>query len=381
LKSPTKTSESTAPSDSEVHEYWNGLLKPYKGAIDRKAWFQLLTTAGLLAVNWFLMFKSLEVSYWLTLALAIPAIGFQLRLFIFLHDCSHGCFFESRRLNNIVGFLIGVVTLTPFAYWRRTHAIHHGTSGDLDRRGFGDVRTLTVAEYKARPRKARIGYWIYRHPLVLLGFGPFYQFVLKQRLPLDIPRSWKKEWSSVLWTNLFIAATLLLAWQLVGLGKFALVQLPIVLLSGSAGIWLFYIQHQFEDTYWREHEEWDFHRAGIEGSSLYDLPSFLHWFTGNIGFHHVHHLASMIPNYRLQNCYEQVSELHKVTKLSIVESLRCGRLHLWDEAEDHLISFRRFRQQYGSQTVATQSAPAADEPTLATRKRDLAGVSKSGQSR
>ncbi len=362
------------PPKAEVQAYWNKLLKPYKGAVDSKAWFQLLTTVTLLAINWVLMLKSLEISYWLTLLLALPAVGLQLRLFIFLHDCSHGCFFKSRKLNNGVGFLLGVLTLTPFAYWRRTHAIHHGTSGDLDHRGFGDVRTLTVDEYRQRSWMGKLAYRIYRHPLVLLGFGPFYQFVLKQRLPLDIPRTWKREWSSILWTNLFILATLLLAWRLVGLKEFALVQVPIVLLSGSAGIWLFYIQHQFEDTYWRWHEDWDFHRAGIEGSSLYDLPAVLHWFSGNIGFHHVHHLASMIPNYRLQSCYNEVPQLHEVTKLTIRESLRCARLHLWDEVEGHLVSFRRYRQRYENDAVEAPVIAGKEEITLAARKRRLAGV-------
>jgi len=329
---------------AEVQKYWKKLLGPYMDAIDRKAWFQLLSTAGLLALNWFLMLQSLKLSYGLTLLLAIPAVGFQIRLFIFLHDCGHGSFFKSRKLNNAVGALIGVVTMTPFGYWRRTHAIHHGTSGDLDRRGLGDVKTITVKEYDDRSWWGRLAYRVYRHPFVLLVIGPFYQFVLKQRLPLDIPRTWKREWASVMWTNLALAAALFAGWQLFGLQRFLMVQGPIILFSGTLGVWLFYIQHQFEDTYWREHQEWDFHRAGIEGSSLYDLPAFLHWFTGNIGFHHVHHLASAIPNYRLKECFTQVPELHEVTRLTLWTSIRSARLHLWDEVEGRLVSFRQYRR-------------------------------------
>ena len=247
----------TVPSPAEVRKYWQALLEPYMGAIDRKAWFQLSTTVALLAVNWFLMLKSLELSYWLTLLLALPAVGLQIRLFIFLHDCGHLSFFSSRRLNNVVGFILGVLTLTPFSYWRRTHGIHHGTSGDLDRRGLGDVKMITVEEYRERGWWGRLAYRVYRHPFVLLVIGPIYQFVLKQRLPLDIPRTWKREWSSVMWTNLAIAAGILAGWQLFGLQRFLMVHAPIILLSGTLGVWLFYIQHQFEDTYWREHQpEW-----------------------------------------------------------------------------------------------------------------------------
>jgi omega-6 fatty acid desaturase (delta-12 desaturase) len=175
---------------------------------------------------------------------------------------------------------------------------------------------------------------------VLLVIGPLFQFVLKHRLPLDIPRSWKREWASVMWTNLAIVAVVLLAWQTIGLRSFLLVQLPITLVSGAAGVWLFYIQHQFEDTYWERHDAWSFHRAGLEGSSFYDLPAVLHWFSGNIGYHHIHHLASRIPNYQLPKCFREVTELHQVTRLSLLGSLRCARLKLWDEELDRLVSFR-----------------------------------------
>ncbi len=334
----------TFPPSPSLNAYWQKLLAPYMRAHNGKAIFQLVTTAGLFAGTWLLMLWSLELSYWLTLALALPAVGLFTRLFIFQHDCGHGSFFRSRRANNALGAVLGVLTLTPYRYWRRTHAIHHATSGDLDHRTFGEVDTLTVAEYRQRSRWGRLRYRLYRHPFVLFVVGPAYQFVLKHRLPFDMPLAWRQEWASVMWTNAGIVALALAAWGVLGLERFLLVQLPITLLGGAIGVWLFYVQHQFEDTYWRVHPEWDFHRAGIEGSSFYDLPRVLHWFTGNIGFHHVHHLASRIPNYRLAECFRKVAELRQVTRLTFWSSLKCLRLRLWDEQNRRLVGFRELRR-------------------------------------
>ena len=323
---------------------WNEIFAPYTRPHLSKSLIQLLSTAILFAATWYLMLRSLAVSYWLTVLLAIPAAGLLVRLFIFQHDCGHGSFFRSAKANSAVGFILGVISLTPYQYWRRTHAIHHATAGDLDRREFGDIDTLTVKEYLASSRWGRLRYRLYRNPFVMFVLGPIYQFGLKHRFPFDAPRSWTKEWASVVWTNLAIGAVLVLAWETIGLERFFLVHTPILLIGGIAGVWVFYVHHQFKDTYWSRHEDWDVHRAGIEGSSLYDLSRILHWFTGDIGYHHVHHLSSRIPNYRLRECFEENPELEPVTRLTVWQSLKCARLKLWDEQRRKLIGFREIRE-------------------------------------
>ena len=292
---------------SRKAESWNQILAPYERPDTSRALSQLSASGALYALVWYLMLRSLDDSYWLTLLLVVPASGLLVRLFIIQHDCGHGSFFKSRTWNNTLGFLLGVLLLTPYDYWRRTHAIHHSTSGDLDRRGVGDVGTLTVQEYLGLARWNRLQYRLYRHPLILFVIGPAYQFILKHRMPFDIPRTWKKEWASVLWTDLGIVSVLAVAGTTIGIQRFLMVQLPIFLLSAMLGSWLFYVQHQFEDSYWRPHREWDFHRAGLQGSSFYDLPPILRWITGNIGYHHIHHLSSLIPNYRLKTVLRRES--------------------------------------------------------------------------
>ncbi|HLE84988.1 MAG TPA: fatty acid desaturase, partial [Thermoanaerobaculia bacterium] len=329
------------------------VLAPYKQPDTRRAILQVLDTAIPFVALWALMLASLQISYALTLLLAVPTAGLLVRLFIIQHDCGHGSFFPSQRANHVLGGILGVVTLTPYRYWRRTHAIHHATSGNLDRRELGDVLTKTVGEYRSLGFWGRLGYRLYRHPVVLLVFGPAWQFLIKHRLPFDAPRSWKSEWASVLWTNFALAALVVVMAATVGIGPFLLVWTPVFILSGAAGVWLFYVQHQFEDTYWERQEGWDFHLAGIEGSSFYDLPAVAHWFTGNIGFHHVHHLSSKIPNYRLRQCMAEVPDLQHVTRLKFVESLACLRLTLWDEETRKLVRFRDLR------TLPAREAQAA----------------------
>jgi len=332
-----------ASTSTQTSRHLIDILAPYREPQLRRALSQLANSAIPFALLWAAMLYSIDYGYWITLLLAIPASGFLLRLFMIQHDCGHGSFFKLRMANDMVGGAIGVLTLVPYRYWRKTHAIHHKTSGDLDHRSFGDIDTLTVNEYLALSKLKRLRYRLYRNPFILLILGPAYQLILKHRFPADIPRSWKREWASVHKTNLALLAILILAWQTIGLQRLLMVQLPISLLSGSIGIWLFYIQHQFEDTYWRHHKEWDFIDAGIRGSSHYDLPKILQWFTANIGLHHIHHLSSRIPNYRLQKCCDENEQLRRVTRVTLGQSFKCLLLSLWDEEQGGLVGFRHLK--------------------------------------
>ena len=304
-----------------------------------QALFELGVTAGLLLLGWVLMWLSLRIGYWLTLLLAIPTAGFLVRLFMIQHDCGHRAFFPQRVANDWTGRALGIFTLTPYDDWKRSHAIHHATSGNLDRRGTGDILTLTVDEYLSRSALGRIAYRAYRNPVVMFGIGPAYLFFLRQRLPFEQRRSGWRPWASTVATNAGIAMLAGVMIWLVGIAPFTAIQLPIMFLGASIGIWLFYVQHQFENVVWARDENWVVSDAALAGSSHYDLPAVLRWFTANIGVHHVHHLCSRIPYYRLRHVLRDHPHLKSLGRVTLVQSLRSVNLVLWDETQERLISF------------------------------------------
>ena len=325
---------------------WTRVLARYREPSTARSMLELLASAGPVVVLWISMWVALRFGYWAGLVLALPAAGFLVRLFMIQHDCGHGSFFRQRPANDWIGRLLGVLTLTPYSTWRHTHAIHHASSGDLDHRGIGDIDTLTVDEYLARSRWQRLFYRLYRHPVVMFCLGPAYMFVLQHRLPVGLMRDGWRPWLSTMATNVAIAAAAATIIWFVGVRAFLLIHLPITLLAASIGVWLFYVQHQFEETFWIRNPAWNRHDAALYGSSHYDLPGVLRWFTANIGVHHVHHLCSRIPFYRLPQVLRDHPQLGEVKRLTLRDSLRCVRLVLWDERERRLISFREFRARY-----------------------------------
>lgn len=338
-------SDTPTPMDRKARaRFWAERLADYKTPVTSRSLGQLALTllvlAGLVALMAFAMH---EVGYWLTLLLAAPAGFFLVRVFILQHDCGHGSFFKEGWANDWVGRLLGVLTVTPYEVWRRDHAVHHATSGNLDKRGFGDIDTLTVREYLALGRWKRLRYRLYRHPLVLFGIGPGFLFLCKFRVPLAGQIRDLRAWISCLSTNAMIGAGLALFMALFGIGAVLKIWLPVVLFGATVGIWMFYVQHQFESVYWRRQGDWDFHEAAIEGCSFYDLPHWLHWITGYIGYHHVHHLASRVPNYRLRDCHLAVPELQNAPRLTLWDSLKTVRLALFDEDSRRMIGFSDLR--------------------------------------
>lgn len=320
---------------------WQQAVKKYQGASVQHSLWQVFNTLIPYFILWYLMYRSLEISYWLTLALAIPAVGFYTRTFIIFHDCGHGSFFRSKKANTIIGYLTGVITFTPYHQWRHDHAIHHATAGDLDRRGTGDVLTLTVDEYLELPFWKRLGYRLYRNPFVLLLLGPPLMFTIGYRF--SHPTAGRRERASVYWTNLALLAIVVgLSWA-IGIKAYLMVQLPIIIIASSVGVWLFYVQHNFEGAYWVRHDEWDYAKAGLRGSSYYKLPKILQWFTGNIGFHHIHHLSPRIPNYYLERCQKENSIFQQVKPLTFISSLKSMNLRLWDEQGRRLVGYRHLK--------------------------------------
>jgi omega-6 fatty acid desaturase (delta-12 desaturase) len=327
----------TQPSPSRS---WPQLLDRYREPEVTRSIFELLITAVPFAALWALMWAALSVGYWLCLLLALLAACFLMRLFMIQHDCGHGAYFKRRSTNDWVGRTIGVVTLTPYGFWRRAHAAHHANAGNLDHRGMGDIITLTRDEYRAMSPSGRLAYRLYRNPFVMFGLIPTYLFVLHYRIPFGAMRSGLQPWLSTMGTNAAIAGLAGLMIWLVGLWPFLLVQGPIVVVSGTIAVWFFYVQHQFEDTLWAHDCDWSFREAALHGSSHYELPPAIAWFTGNIGVHHVHHLSSRIPFYRLPQVLRDYPQLASVGRLTFVRSLRCAALALWDEDQRRLISFR-----------------------------------------
>jgi acyl-lipid omega-6 desaturase (Delta-12 desaturase) len=322
------------------------MLARYRAPNAVRSWLEIGVTLVPLVGLWTAMWALTHVSYWLTLVLALPTAGFLVRLFMIQHDCGHGAFFHNRLLNDWVGRVSGVLTLTPFDYWKRTHSAHHATTGNLGRRGLGDITTLTVKEYLALNISRRLGYRIYRHPLTMFAIGPSYLFLLQYRVPAGLMRGagWRP-WVSTMSTNATIAAAVALMMWLVGPAAFLKIHGPVFMLSATIGVWLFYVQHQFEGTTWTNDKDWSFAKAALNGSSLYDLPIVLCWFSANIGVHHVHHLASRIPFYRLPEVLRDFPELAAVGRLTLRQSLACVNYALWDEDARRLISFRTLRKQ------------------------------------
>lgn len=311
----------------------------YRNANNRHAVVQLMTTLPLFLLAIAAMPLGLAHGYWMVLVLALPAAGLLVRLFGIQHDCGHNSFFTSRRANRATGRLLSVLTLTPFGYWSRSHTLHHATAGDLERRGIGDVDTLTVREYRALPRAARLRYRLYRHPLLLHLIGPPFYFVLFQRSPFGQALAAKDAWRSIVGLNLALLVLYGILILAFGAWTILLTILPIACVASWIGAWLFFIQHQFEHTHWEAGDRWNLQRAALGGSSYYVLPPILQWFTGNIGLHHIHHLNSRIPNYRLQECLDAEPLLGTISRLSLIDSFRCIGLALWDEDERKLIPF------------------------------------------
>jgi omega-6 fatty acid desaturase (delta-12 desaturase) len=320
---------------------WKQVVAPYQRPSTRRALRQVANSLLPYALLWFLMYRSLAISYWLTVPLALLAGGFLVRIFIIFHDCGHGSFFKSRLANDILGSIIGLLCFTPYYQWRWEHAIHHASAGDLDRRGTGDVWTLTVQEYLAASRWKRFAYRLARNPFILFLLAPFILFLVIQRFPAR-KAGWRER-LSVYGTNLALLSLVAgMSWAL-GMGTYVLLQLAVVAMASSAGVWLFYVQHQFEDVYWERGQHWDYTKAALQGSSYYKLPKILQWFSGNIGFHHIHHLSPRIPNYNLEECHKAEPLFRRVTPVTLRSSLKSFGFRLWDERCRKMVGYRALR--------------------------------------
>jgi omega-6 fatty acid desaturase (delta-12 desaturase) len=330
---------------------WKEMVVQYQKPSTWRALWQITNTFGPYALLWYFMYLSLEVSWWIIVPLAVLAGAFLVRVFIIFHDCGHGSFFKSRAANDVVGFITGVLTFTPYYHWRWEHAIHHASAGHLDKRGTGDVWTMTVQEYLDSSRCKRFAYRLARNPIILFVVAPLYLFLIRQRFPSA--NASKRERHSVHWMNLAILAMAAALSMVFGIKAYLLIQLTVMAVAGSSGIWLFYVQHQFEGVYWERGNEWDYTAAALQGSSFYKLPKILQWFSGNIGFHHIHHLSSRIPNYNLERCHKAHPLFQNVKPVTLFSSFKSFAFRLWDEQNRRLVSFRHLRNLRRRQRRAT----------------------------
>lgn len=330
------------PSQSTNSPAWRESIAPYQRACAKRALWQLANTLIPYALLWYGMYRVMAVSLWLTLPLAVLAAAFLVRTFIIFHDCGHGSYFKSRRANDLVGALTGVLTFSPYHQWRWEHGIHHRSAGNLGRRGTGDVWTLTVQEYLEASRGRRFAYQLARNPLILFVIAPLFVFLAKQRfVPAGADAAQRR---SVWRMNIALLGMTTLLSALFGIRNYVFIQLVVLALAGSAGLWLFYVQHQFEGVYWERGEQWDYTEAALRGSSFYKLPKILQWFSGNIGFHHVHHLSPRIPNYNLQRCHEDDARFREIKPVTLCSSLKALAFRLWDEQGRRLVGFAHVRQ-------------------------------------
>lgn len=324
---------------------WREIVAKYQEPSVWKSSWQLLNSLIPYAACWVAMYFALGYSYWLTLALAVPAAGFLIRIFIISHDCGHGAFFKTAGANNFWGTITSFLVCNPYYYWKHEHALHHASTGNLDKRGHGDIWTMTVQEYLDAPLRTRLAYRFYRNPIILFCVGALYMFMIGYRFTHS--EGSKRDRMSVLRMNLSLAALVAIVWFTIGIKAFLMIQLPIFALAAAAGAWLFYVQHQYEDVYWARKDEWNFVDASLEGSSYYKLPAVLQWFTGNIGFHHIHHLSSKIPNYNLPKCHHENPVFQSAQTITLLSSFRCLKYRLVDEETGRLIGFGQLskRQQ------------------------------------